>query len=181
MFTGDDGGGAADRTPRLLGDQPRGRPDPAPAPARPLGRPLGRRLALLRYCGLRTGQVRELIFHYVRDGHASRSCRRSPTASADGATCTNRRPSTSAPEWTGTGWFARYLEAFPRAARAVTSGAGESILGEFTMIVRIDLDGHEVGARDDLHREREAGSAMRVGAVTLGARSPARNDVGRPE
>lgn len=50
------------------------------------------------------------------------------------------------------------------------------------MIVRIDLDGHdEVGARDDLHREREAGSAMRVGAVTLGARSPARNDVGRPQ
>lgn len=69
-----------------------------------------------------------------------------------------------------------------RAPPGVTSGADESILGEFTMIVRIDLDGHdEVGARDDLYRDREAGSAVRVGAGTLGARSPAPNDIGRPQ
>lgn len=34
----------------------------------PLGRRLGRRLAVLRYLGRRTGQPRELVVQYARDG-----------------------------------------------------------------------------------------------------------------
>ena len=35
----------------------------------PLGRPFGRRLAVLRYKGRRSGQQRELVVQYVRDGN----------------------------------------------------------------------------------------------------------------